>query len=294
MTGRVLAIGFFDGVHMGHAQLLRRAADIAQEKELIACAVTFDSHPQAVITGRPVPLLCSREERSELIRGKFGINEIIFEKFTDELMRLDWKQYITDVLINEMCGAHIVAGYDFTFGYKGEGNAERLSGACTELGIGCDIVPPFRIDGIRVSSTYIRGLIAEGDMEKAEVFLGHRYRLFGEIIHGKELGRALGFPTVNLALPSERQSPAWGVYATYVLLHGKSYPAVTNVGLRPTVERSSAPTVESTLLDFNENLYGERIDVDFVKFLRPEKRFESVAELKEQISRDIAKARTIL
>ncbi len=288
---RVLALGFFDGVHIGHGQLFKRAAALAKRLGCRACALTYDPHPQTLVTGRPVPLLCSTDERAALIRMLYKIPEVIIDPFDAETARVPWREYFETVLLRRLHAVHVVAGHDFTFGRGGEGTPALLSDICREKGVGCDILPPKRIGGIRVSSTYIRGLVAEGDMEKAARFLGHTYRLSGIVAEGRSIGRRLGFPTANLPLPPERQSPAWGVYATRVGWNGRAYPAVTYVGFRPTMSESSAPTVESTLLDFDGNLYGQTIDVDFVSFLRAERRFETTEALAEQVKKDMETAR---
>ena len=291
---RVVALGFFDGVHIGHGQLFKYAARQAARMGAGACALTYGTHPKTLITGRPVPLLCSAEERAGLIRSLYRIPEVVVDPFTEETARIPWRDYIDNVLIGRLEAVFVVAGYDYTFGYRGEGSPAMLSGYCAGRGVGCAVIPPKRIGGARVSSTYIRGLVAEGDMEQAARFLGRRYRLSGTVERGRGLGRQFGFPTVNLPMPPERQPPEWGVYATEVLWNGRAYPAVTNVGIRPTIETGGAPSVESTLLDFEGGLYGERIGVDFVRFLRPERRFPSPEALTEQVRRDIEAAREIL
>lgn len=288
---RVLALGFFDGVHVGHEKLLSRAAERAAGLGAAACALTFAQHPLSVVKGRPVPLLCGEKERESLIKTRCHVPEVVALPFDKALMRMSWRSFIEDILIEQMDACHVVAGYDFTFGYKGEGTPELLSAALAERQVGCDIIPPKRIRGIRVSSTYIRGLIAEGDMEQALEFLGHPYRLSGLVQRGNGLGRQFGFPTVNIPLPPERQWPAWGVYATRVVWNGREYPAVTNVGRRPTVEPGCVPTVESTLLDFSGDLYGEPVEVLFERFLRPERKFSSLEALQEQIAKDIEAVR---
>ena len=288
---RVLALGFFDGVHVGHGQLFKYAARQAAKMGADACALTYDTHPKTLITGRPVPLLCSAGERAGLIRSMYRVPEVVIDPFTEETARIPWRAYIDRVLIGRLEAVFVVAGYDYTFGYRGEGSPALLSEYCAARGVGCAVIPPKRIGGTRVSSTYIRGLVAEGDMEQAARFLGRRYRLSGIVERGRGLGRQFGFPTVNLPMPPERQPPEWGVYATEVLWNGRAYPAVTNVGIRPTVETGGAPTVESTLLDFEGDLYGERIDVEFIRFLRPERRFPSPEALTEQVRRDMETVR---
>jgi riboflavin kinase/FMN adenylyltransferase len=195
--------------------------------------------------------------------------------------------YIETVLLERFQAVFIVAGHDYTFGLQGEGTPAKLTRYCQSRGIGCAIIPPKRIGGVRVSSTYIRGLVSEGDMEQTARFLGHRYRLSGTVERGRGLGRQFGFPTVNFPLPHERQSPEWGVYATTVHWKGRPYPAVTNVGIRPSFGHGGAPVVESTLLDFEGDLYGERVDVDFIRFIRPEKKFSSPEALVAQVRKDV-------
>ena len=287
---RVVALGFFDGVHVGHGRLFVCAAERAERLGCTACALTFDTHPLTLVSGRPVPLLCSTEERASLIRTLYAVPEVVIDPFTGETARIPWTEYIENVLVRRLGAVHLVVGHDFTFGHRGEGTPERLSAYCERHGIGCDVIPPKRVDGVRVSSTYIRGLIAEGDMERAARFLGHRYRLSGVVAPGEGRGRQLGFPTVNLPLPHERQAPLWGVYATFVGWNGQLYPAVTNVGNRPSVRSGGTPTVESTLLNFDRDLYGETIDVEFVTFLRPEQRFASLELLSAQVRRDMQAA----
>ncbi|MCL2003887.1 MAG: riboflavin biosynthesis protein RibF [Oscillospiraceae bacterium] len=291
---RVLAPGFFDGVHIGHGKLFKAAAAQAERIGARACALTYDAHPTSVLTGRPIPLLCSAEERAALIQSLHGVPEVIMEPFDQETAAIPWRDYIDDVLIGRLEAAFIVAGHDYTFGRGGEGTPERLREHCAARGVGCAVIPPERIGGTRVSSTYIRGLIAEGDMERAARFLGRRYRLSGVVERGRGLGRRLGFPTVNLPLPPGRQAPEWGVYATVIVWDGREYPAVTNVGVRPSVEDGGAPTIESTLLSFDGDLYGEPIGVEFARFIRPEIKFPSADALAGQIRRDAEAARAIL
>jgi riboflavin kinase/FMN adenylyltransferase len=291
---RVLALGFFDGVHVGHGQLFKCAVRQASEMGAEACALTYDIHPKTVVTGRPVPLLCSAEERAGLIRSLYRVPEIIIEPFTEEVAQTPWDRYIDTVLLGRYEAGFIVAGHDYTFGRLGEGTPAKLARYCQDRGIGCAVIPPKRIGGVRVSSTYIRGLVAEGDMERAARFLGRRYRLSGTVERGRGLARQFGYPTVNFPLPPGRQSPEWGVYATIVYWEGRPYSAVTNAGIRPSFGLGGVPVIESTLLDFEGDLYGERIDVDFIGFIRPEKRFSSPEALTEQVRKDVEAGRKYL
>jgi len=208
------------------------------------------------------------------------------------MMKTPWEAFITDYLIRDCSAVHVVAGHDFHFGYRGEGNPERLKLKCRELGIGCDIIHPVLQDGITVSSTYIRTLVAQGEMERARAFLGHPHTLSETVAHGKKLGSALGFPTVNLRIPAGVVVPAHGVYATRIWVDGTAHMAVTNVGSRPTVDDGESLTVEGFLLDFEGDLYDKTVRVEFYKFLRPEEKFPTLDALRAEIMRNVEQTRT--
>ena len=288
---RAVALGFFDGVHRGHGALLRRVGEVSAQKGLVPSAFTFDAHPSSRITGAVTPLLSSPADRADLMRRLYGIQDVIVAHF-DSMMRMDWRDFVTEYLVKEHGAAHVVAGHDFHFGYKGEGNPQRLQDLCRELGIGCDIIPKVELEGITVSSTYIRTLIAQGEMERAMEFLGHPHILTDRVGHGKRLGSTLGFPTVNLRFQPGVLVPAYGVYATRVWFeNGDSRPAVTNVGVRPTVDDGDRVTVEGFILDFNGNLYGQSVRMEFYKRLRGERKFDSLEELKKEVMRNAEQTR---
>ena len=281
---KVIALGFFDGVHMGHGALLRTVAERAKALDAVPCAFTFDRSPAAALTGTEVPLLSGVDDRAALMRELYGIQEVIVASF-DVMRQMDWRDFVEQYLQKELGAVHVVAGHDFHFGYKGEGNPQRLKEKCAQLGMGCDIIPKVEIDGFTVSSTYIRSLVQEGKMERARWFLGHPHTLSGTVVHGSELGRTLGTPTANLLVPQGVIAPGFGVYAGRVRLpDGKTRLAVTNVGTRPTVNTDrSAVTVEPWILDYQGDLYGRSIQVEFYALLRPERKFPSVQALKEAI-----------
>ena len=289
---RVIALGFFDGVHLGHGELLRAVRTAADKLEAAPCAFTFDRSPTAVITGQMVPLLSSVEDRIWLMRRYYGIQEVIVASF-DAMQRMDWQDFITDYLVRELNVVHVVAGHDFHFGYMGKGNPRRLQEKCAQLGIGCDIIPKVEQDGITISSTYIRTLIAQGEMERAVQFLGHPHVLTQKVAHGKKIGSStLGFPTVNLHIPEGVIVPAFGVYTTKVCFGGESRIAVTNVGVRPTVQDGDRRvTVEGFILDFDGDLYGQTMRMEFYHRLRGERKFPSMEELAEEIRRNAQQAR---
>ena len=289
---RVIALGFFDGVHNGHAALMRRTAQVARETGATPSAFTFDPHPQTVILGKPMPLITSPEDRADLMRKYYGIEDVIVEPFTPQFMKQPWRTFLEETLIRDLNAVHLVAGHDYHFGYKGEGNPERLAQLCAAQGIGCDIVPKVERDHITVSSTYIRTLIAQGEIERANQFLGHPHTLTDRVSHGKKLGSTLGFPTVNLRFQPGVLVPAFGVYATRVFFeNGDSRPAVTNVGVRPTVDDGGRVNVEGFILDFSGDLYGQTIRMEFYKRLRGERKFPNLEALRSEVMRNAEQTR---
>ncbi len=288
---RVIALGFFDGVHTAHGALLRRVKEVAAERNAVPAAFTFDCHPSARLSGRSVPLLTSVEDRAFLMQSRYGMEEILVASF-DEMMQMNWADFISHYLAGEQSAVHVVCGNDFRFGWKGEGNPERLKSKCAELGIGCDVIGAIELDGIRVSSTYIRTLIESGDMERAAEFLGHPHILSDIVTPGKRLGRTLGFPTVNLHFQPGVIVPAYGVYAAKVYLEdGSEQIAAVNVGVRPTVEAVSEPNVEAFLLDFEGDLYGQRVRVEFYHRIRGERKFPNVETLTQEVLRNAEETR---
>ena len=289
---RVIALGFFDGVHKGHGALLRTVAQAADRLGAMPCAFTFDRSPTAAITGQTIPLLSSVEDRVWLMRRYYGIEEVIVAPF-DGMQKMDWQDFVSEYLQKELGAVHVVAGHDFHFGYMGKGNPQRLQEKCRELGMGCDIIQKVEQDGITISSTYIRTLIAQGEMERANQFLGHPHTLTNRVAHGKKIGTTtLGFPTVNLLIPQGVIVPAYGVYATRVWFDGQCRCAVTNVGVRPTVEDNDGHvTVEGFILDFDGDLYGHEIRMEFYKYLRPEQKFASMQALAAEIRHNAQQTR---
>lgn len=292
--GRALALGFFDGVHKGHAALINRTIEVAREKGLSPAVLTFDKHPEQIITGNPVPLISSNRDRERIIMRYFDVDDVLFFHFDDKLMHLKWDRFV-ERLVSDMSAEHLVVGHDFHFGYKGEGTPEKLCDICARLGIGCDVIPKVVSgDGVTVSSTYIRKLISEGDIRRANEFLGHPHMMTDTVRYGYRFGSTIGFPTINMRFEDGVIVPPRGVYATRVHFRGEEhteYPAVTNVGVRPTVAEGTEITVETFLFDFDGDLYGKHAILDFYEFIRPEKKFEDSAKLKEQIARDCQAAR---
>ena len=288
---RVIALGFFDGVHIGHSVLMNKVLERGKEKALIPSVITFDTHPLSLISGETIPLINSPEDRAGLIHRVFGINDIIFLHFDKQTAGMAWDEFI-DHLYNEFGARHLVAGYDFKFGSGGAGNSELLLKKCAELAIGCDIVPEIKYDGITSSSTYIRDLISEGNIERANAFLGHPHVLTDVVRYGFRLGRTLGTPTINMRFGDGVLVPAFGVYATKAYPDtGGEYIGVTNIGVRPTVGNGAGQiTAETHIIGFRDNLYGRQVRIEFYKRLREEIKFGSIDELKAQIHRDCCSA----
>ncbi len=288
----VIALGFFDGVHTGHGALLHMAKRRAEECGAAPAAFTFDRAPKEFVTGVPVPLLTTVEERCRLIRALYGIERIIVEPFDRAMMTMTWRDFLEKLLLARYHAVHLVAGHDYRFGYRNEGTPEILRDYCAAHGLGCDIIPKVEREGITVSSTYIRTLVEKGELARASEFLGHPYALVGQVCHGRGLGTKCLFPTANLSPQPPLITPASGVYAARVVLpDGRSFPGVTNVGVRPTVSADGDVTVETHLADFSGDLYGQTIRVEFLARLRDEQRFADTRALRDQIARDIAAAK---
>ena len=284
---RVFALGFFDGVHLGHQALLKACVDMAEKLGVETAAITFEAHPQSLFSNQIPPLLTTLADRNRLLL-RYGMEHIYAFPVTKEVMSTDWREFL-DQLMD--CGAAgFVCGDDFHFGNRGEGNGEKLRDYCAERGLPCVIVAEQTIDDTRICSTYIRRQIEDGDMVTAVRFLGHPHILTGEVVPGRQLGRTIGIPTANLRLPEGIVVPKFGVYCCRAIVDGETYPAVTNVGTRPTVGGHHV-TVEPWLLDFAGDLYGKEITLEFHKFLRPERKFDSLEALKAQIQADAEETR---
>ncbi len=286
----IYALGFFDGVHLGHQALLAACGQLAQRENARCGAITFLQHPQTLFTQDAPALINTDADRDRLMR-QFGVEVIRKLAVTKEVMSTNWQDFLLELLAEGAAG--FVCGEDYRFGHKGEGNAQLLQDFCAERGLPCVIVPDQLLGGVRVSSTHIRSLLEQGQMEQAVRFLGHPHILTGTVVSGRGLGHTLGIPTANLALPENLVQPKFGVYACTVIVDGKEYPAVTNVGNRPTVGGHHV-TVEPWLLDFEGDLYGKKMTLSFHAFLRPEQKFGSLEELQAEIRKNAVQTRKIL
>jgi riboflavin kinase / FMN adenylyltransferase len=294
----VVALGNFDGVHLGHQVVVRRAVEEARSRGLRAVAVTFDPHPRAVLRpGSEPKLLTVLEVREELLLG-CGVDEVRVLRFDLELSKKSPGDFVREVLVGELGAGVVVVGENFRFGYKASGDVKDLDRHMRDAGGEAYAVPTYVLgdaagSGEAINSTRIRMLLHDGEAREAARLLGRPYSLRGVVVEGDKRGHALGFPTANVLPGSVALVPGRGVYAGHVRVGEERYGACTNVGVAPTFERRES-RVEAYLLNYEGDLYGEVIDVTFEERLRPEKQFSGVYELKEQIARDVAEARRVV
>ena len=288
-----MALGNFDGVHLGHQAVLRRAVEAGRERGARVVAATFDPHPRAVLGagGSPKLLTALGLRREALVR--YGADEVRVITFDLDLSKKSPREFARDVLVGEMGAEAVVVGENFRFGHRAAGNVRDLAALMEEMG-GTAYSVPVRGAGEHeeISSTRIRTLISEGAVAQAAGLLGRPYVLRGEVVEGDRRGRTIGFPTANVRPDPVALVPARGVYAGFVRVGEETFAGCTNVGVAPTFDRAES-RVEAHLLDFQGDLYGRALDVEFTQRIRGEKRFSGVDELKEQIHRDVEQARRL-
>ena len=288
----VVTLGNFDGVHVGHQILFRKAAEIAREKEGTSIAFTFEPHPLKIIAPEKVPpLLTHFHKKMELIEA-CNIDSVICADFTRKFADQRPRDFSKDILKEKIGAREIVVGFDYAFGRGREGTIPYLKKMGEEFGFVVNVVDPIQLDGLTVSSSHVRELIEAGNMESAQKFLGRNYSIVGPVVSGYKTGQAIGFPTANIDT-SKVQIPGTGVYAVRMIYQKKSYDAVANIGFNPTFQRDRL-SVEVHIFDFNQAIYGKEIEVEFISRIRSEIEFESKDDLVVQINKDIEQAKTIL
>lgn len=284
MKKTIYALGFFDGVHLGHGALLKACRVLAEQTGSSVGVVTFTNHPDAMVLGKAPALINTPEDRLTLLREYYQVDTVVQLPFDKAMMTMPWQAF-AQMLLREYHAAGLVCGHDFRFGNRGEGNARLLEQFCKAQRIACTVVPAQMLDGCLISSTHIRSLLETGQLEAACRFLGHPHLLSGTVVSGRQLGRTIGIPTANLTVPEGVMELRHGVYACKAMVDGKSYAAVTNVGNRPTVNGHHV-TVEAWLLDFVGDLYGKTLTLWFYAFLRPEQKFASLGDLQTEIQKN--------
>lgn len=289
----VVALGCFDGVHIGHSKIISSAVAVAKERALTSVVWSFQAPPKNILSGNGATgMLTPPSEKKRLIRD-LGADVMISVPFDKKIARLSPRDFFENILIKRLNAKHIFCGFNYRFGYMGSGNVGLLQSLCDEFNIALTVVDEVKTDGITVSSSAIRALLSEGKIDKAEKMLGRPFSVCGKVKDGQHLGRHLGFPTVNQDIPNGKMLLKNGVYLTRIKLGKTIKYGVTNIGMRPTVN-SAKPVCETHILDFEGDLYGKYLTVEFIEFLRSEKKFDSLEELSLQVMNDIETAKEIL
>lgn len=285
-----VALGNFDGVHLGHQELIKRTVEKARSEGLAAAVFTFSSHPKNLLPKeKKVKNIIVREDKEKLI-ASLGVDYLFNVPFTKAIMTMSPQDFVKKLLVDKFNMKAAFCGFNYHFGYKAAGNPEVLRSLGQDLGYQVTEIPPYKIKGEVVSSSLIRTLIASGQVEKCRTYMGRHYTIGGEVVVGNRLGKKLGFPTSNLMIDPSMVTPPNGVYVTYCTYNGVRYPGVTNVGIKPTIGHYNK-NVETHIFNFDKELYGKHITVEFLKKTRDEVKFDSVRELSEQIVRDCRDAR---
>lgn len=295
-----VTIGKFDGVHRGHRELLDRItgkhdSELCKQthnkyKGIKSAVFTFDKSPSELFSGVTLPELTTKEEKIKIFEY-LGIDVLVEFPFTKETAATLPEDFIRDILVKKMHAKYIVAGEDVSYGKYGKGDAKLLFDVANSLNIessyDVEIVKKITINDVEVSSTKIRELVSNGDMENASMLIGVPYAIHGTIVRGNQIGRTIGFPTINIEVSKDKLMPPFGVYFAEISINGKHYNGITNVGTKPTITSEKTVFAETNILDFDEDVYGENATVKLLHFQRPERKFNSIDELRNRISNDI-------
>lgn len=289
----VVSIGKFDGLHLGHQKLVGEMLRW-KEKGFKLAIFTFSRPPMSLFKGRPQTMLMTNAERSELL-CKAGVDYLVEYPFDEEVCHMEPERFVSEILVGKMKAGVIITGPDCHFGYKAAGNKELLEELASKYNYRFFVVDKARDEeGKIISSTYVRDMLAEGNIRKANSLLGYTYYVTGEVEHGNAIGHTKLYPTANLVPPEEKHLPKFGVYVTHVTVGDKVYGGLTNIGKKPTIEGRNPTGVETYLYDFSGDLYGKQIKVELLEFIRPERKFASIDDLRQQLDHDIKKCREYL
>ncbi len=288
-----LTVGIFDGLHLGHQKIIRRVVEKARATGGSSCVVTFDPHPREVLNSKDAPnLLTTTDKKAELIE-QLGVDALCLVKFSRTFANVEASAFVEEFLVGALQMKSIVEGYNWGFGKGRKGNVKLLRQLSERYGYDVEQVDGVEVDGQVVSSTLIRELVLEGDLQRAEKYLGRKYSITGDVVGGARLGRKMGFPTANIE-PRHEAIPPDGIYAVWVKVLGLCKPGTLNIGYRPTVSNERQRTIEAHIMDFYHDIYQKKIEVTFVEKLRDEQKFSSVEALVEQIKKDVERARNVL
>lgn len=282
-----LALGYFDGVHLGHQKVISTAVNFAHKNGNKSAVITFKDHPCCFFKGVCPKYILTREDRLKHIEA-LGVDYVYILDFDEELNRFTAEEYLKKILIDNFSPVSISTGFNHYFGAEKSGGADLLAKMQTVYGYKYFEVSPQRINNETISSTAIRNSLSKGQIKNANEMLGYKFTISGEVVKGQQLGRQIGFRTANLIYPQELIDLPFGVYSVVVSYGGKVYKGITNFGIRPTVSDTHRCSLETHILDFDVDIYGQKISVEFLKMIRPEKKFDSIDDLKAQISLDIA------
>lgn len=284
----IVTIGTFDGVHLGHQKILKKLVELKNKNGGETLLFTFDPHPRKVLfpEQRDLKLITTTQEKCELLK-QFGIDNVLVFPFTIEFSKMSAEDYISNIISETLKTKTLVIGYDHRFGSNREGNIETLKQVSSDYNFDLIEIPAQEINQLNISSTRIRKAIEEGEIEVANSFLGYSFFMSGMVIKGKQLGRTIGYPTANIELLDlDKIKPKTGVYAVNVVIDQIKFKGMLNVGCNPTTDSDRIQKIEVNIFDFNKNIYGKIIKIEFIKHLRNEVKFANLDELKEQLAKD--------
>lgn len=281
----VVTIGNFDGIHKGHIKLIKEAVKEARENNFKSVVFTFENHPRRYFRDDSLKNIITNEEKIEIFK-KLGIDIVLMIPFNEYMTKISANDFVEKILYEKLKCKTVIVGHDFAFARNKEGNASVLKFLGEKFNINTKIIDPIKIHGKRISSTHIRNLITNGNVSEIKYFLGRNYSLNGKVIHARKLGRTIGFPTANLKVEDKLIIPKDGIYAVKVYIDTKVYYGATNIGFNPTVNGKKL-SIETNIINFNKDIYGETIKVEFLERIRDEKKFNSLDELKYQLNKDI-------
>lgn len=280
-----VTIGNFDGIHKGHIKLIKKTVEEANDKGCKSVVFTFENHPMMYFRTNSIKNIITNDEKIKILKS-LGVDIVLMIPFDEYMTKISTVEFVKNILIDKLSCKKIIVGHDFTFARNKEGNCTILKELGKLYDMEVEIIEPIKIDGIRVSSSYIRKLIELGKVDDIKKFLGRNYHLEGEVIHARKIGRTIGFPTANLKVNKNLIVPKNGIYAVKVYLKNREFYGATNIGHNPTVNGKSL-SIETHILDFEEDIYGDLIKIEFLNRIRDEKKFNSLDELKNQLSEDV-------
>lgn len=293
LNGNAVALGNFDGVHIGHQELINSNINEAKKRNLKSTVLVFRNHTKEILKKNgdsKIQLLTSFDQKIDILKG-FGLDTLYIADFNENLMKLSPEEFVDNILLKKLNTKLVTVGFNYRFGYKASGDVELLKKIGLDKGIDVNIIPPVYVGHEIVSSTAIRNSIKAGDIKKANRFLGRNFTIIGSVVKGKNRGRKLGFPTANIKLIDNYVLPKQGVYITNTIVDGEKLISLTNIGYNPTFNEDELK-IETYILDFNGNLYGKTLQIQFIDFIRDDVKFNTAQELIEQIEKDVKYIKT--